>query len=301
VTDFLTLRVSRRTALILGLAASTSLSAAAIATGVKDAAGFDSQVKDPKRIITIGAAATEIVFALGLKDKVVAVDTTSKDVPGTRNLPDIGYMRALAAEGILAQTPDLIIATLDSGPKEVIATLRQSKVPVVQVPVESTIDGILKKIDMLGTLLDKQEEAKALILKTQAQADALKQMVANLKSRPKALFVLSFAGGKITVGGTGSSAGAILDLVGAENIASGLHGYQPISPEVLAQNPPDAIIVMTMGPTADALDKAKDDPILSTTPAAKAGHVFAVDGVALLGFGTRSLEVAGELAKQLHG
>lgn len=301
MADVLKVRLSRRSALALCLAASTGFSVAALAAGIKDAAGFDEEVMNPKSIITIGNAVTEIVFALGMKDKVIGVDTTSKSVPGAEALPDVGYMRALAPEGILAQTPDLIIATLDSGPKEVIEILRQSKVPLAQVPIEPSIDGIVKKIEMIGTLLGRDAEAKSLVEQTRQQAGALSQMVASLAKKPKTLFVLSMAGGKITAGGSHSSAGAILDLVGADNVAASINGYQPISPEILAVAPPDAIVVMATGPTQGLAEKVKADPVLANTPAAKADAIYMVDDAALLGFGTRSLDAASVLAKQLHG
>jgi iron complex transport system substrate-binding protein len=299
--DLLAFRLSRRSALALGIATSTACSVAAIAAGINDAAGFSAEVKNPQRILTIGNAVTEIVFALGMGDKIVAVDTTSKSVPGAEKLPDIGYMRALSAEGILAQAPDLILATIDSGPKEVIATLRQSKVPVVQLPIEPTVDGILHKIDLVGTLLDHHAGAKAVSDKIRAQAEALKQLTDTTPKRPKTLFILGMGGGKITAGGKGTAADAILGLVGAENAASGLSGYNGISPEILIADPPDAIIVMANEGHEASMTRVKENPMLAETPAGKSGAIYAVDGAALLGFGTRSLDAASVLAKQLHG
>ena len=56
---------------------------------------------EPARIVTAGAAVTEIVSALGLAPQIVAVDTSSKHLEETRDKPDIGYVRMLGAEGIL--------------------------------------------------------------------------------------------------------------------------------------------------------------------------------------------------------
>jgi iron complex transport system substrate-binding protein len=77
--------------------------AAARADGpiVRDAAGRTVTVSDASRIVSIGGAVTEILYALGLKDHVVAVDTTSLYPPqALKEKPNVGYMRSLWAEGV---------------------------------------------------------------------------------------------------------------------------------------------------------------------------------------------------------
>ena len=74
--------------------------------------------------MTIGSAVTEIVFALGEKSNVVAIDLTSMGVAGAEGLTNVGYMRALSTEGVLSQAPDLICVSSDSGPPAVLDALR---------------------------------------------------------------------------------------------------------------------------------------------------------------------------------
>ncbi|MCA0433258.1 MAG: ABC transporter substrate-binding protein [Proteobacteria bacterium] len=268
---------------------------------VTDAAGQAVSAKAPRRIVTIGSAATEIVVALGAGDRVVGIDTTSKGIPGTENLPDIGYMRALAAEGILAQTPDLIIATMDSGPREVIEALRQSGIPLAQLPIAPTIESIREKIALIGTLLDLPDAADTLSKDIGNKAQELAARIAQVKHRPKALFILGMANGRITVGGHGTAADAVLALAGAENIARDVEGYKPFSPEMVVAEPPEAIILMSAGGHGADTSRIKSNDVLSATPAVKADAVFAVDGSALLSFGPRTLDAAAELAQRLHG
>ena len=63
------------------------------------------------RIVSLGGAATEILYALGCGDRIVAVDVTSRYPAATREKPNVGYYRSLSAEGVLALNPDLIVAT----------------------------------------------------------------------------------------------------------------------------------------------------------------------------------------------
>jgi Periplasmic binding protein len=70
-----------------------------------------------------------------LQQKIVAVDTTSLYPPAAlQEKPNVGYMRQLSAEGVLALSPTLILALQGSGPKETIDILGQSKIPFVAVP-----------------------------------------------------------------------------------------------------------------------------------------------------------------------
>ena len=293
--------VSRRQILAASGLGLLGFSTHGFAGQVTDAAGHVIVVSTTKRIVSIGSASTEILVELGFADNIVAIDSTSKGVLAEGKVPDIGYMRALAAEGILAQTPDLIVATMDSGPKEVIEALRASGVPLLQLPVEPTVNGIITKISMLGVVLDVKDKAGSLSTRIKQQADDLSKRVALVKSSPKALFILGMGGNRLTVGGAGTAANAVLEMAGAQNIAKDLEGYKPFSPELVVATPPDVVVMMVNGGHEAAVAKLYENAALAATPAAKNKAVFPVDGAALLSFGTRTLDQAVMLAEKLHG
>src|SRR4051812_20647211 len=114
----------RRPPTLLALAFVLAFPAAAGAVTVRDAAGRTVEVKDANRIVSVGGAVTEILYELGLKDRIVAVDTTSLyPVEALKQKPNVGYMRALSAEGVLGLNPSLVLAIDGAGPKETIAVL----------------------------------------------------------------------------------------------------------------------------------------------------------------------------------
>src|SRR5262245_15288290 len=101
---------------------------------------------DASRIVSVGGAATEILYALGLEARVIAVDTTSLyPARALKEKPNVGYMRQLSPEGVLGLAPTLILAAEGSGPKEAVAVLEAAAVPFVQIPDRFTGDGILEK------------------------------------------------------------------------------------------------------------------------------------------------------------
>ena len=104
-----------------------------------------------RRIVTVGGALTEIVYALGLEDRLVGIDTTSLyPLQALQQKPNVGYMRQLSAEGVLGLNPELILATEGSGPKETLAVLGEAKVPIVTVPESFSEDGILERIRIVA-------------------------------------------------------------------------------------------------------------------------------------------------------
>jgi iron complex transport system substrate-binding protein len=110
------------------------------------AAASDKGNPEAKRIVSIGGTITEILYALGAEDRIVARDSTSFYPDAANSKPDVGYMRALSAEGILGQKPDLILMEEGSGPPPVIEILKASEVPMVVIATPPKVDAIGRKI-----------------------------------------------------------------------------------------------------------------------------------------------------------
>ena len=105
---------------------------------------------EAERVLAIGGAVTEIVFALGESDRLIARDTTSTYPPEALELPDVGYMRALSPEGVLSVEPDLILARANSGPAEAIEVLQAAAIQWVSVPDDFTVEGIDENIRIVA-------------------------------------------------------------------------------------------------------------------------------------------------------
>ncbi len=290
------LRLSRRNVFAGSLGLLSCFSRPSYAGTIIDAGNISVSVKAPKRIVTIGSAITEIVFALGEKDNVVAIDLTSVTVTGATGLTNIGYMRALSTEGVLSQNPDLICVSNDSGPPEVLEALRASGVPFALIPHVPTLEGIQTKVTMLGALLDKTAEAKKLNTDIDAAFVKLAAKISTLKQRPKVLFVLSLADNRIVAGGSETAADTIITLAGGENIATSFKGYKQMSAEAILASPPDAVLMMQSHTVENILSQTA----LVGSPAAKTGRLITMDGSYLLGFGPYTANAATELARKLH-
>jgi iron complex transport system substrate-binding protein len=109
--------------------------------------------EQPQRVITVGAPATEIVFALGAGDSVIATDTTSTRPDPVPSLPKVGYMRQLAAEGIISLKPDVIVAVEKSGPDPVLQELTDLGIKIVKLPSLDRMENLPNAITMVAEAL----------------------------------------------------------------------------------------------------------------------------------------------------
>jgi len=289
-----------RRRLLLGALAIAANPRSAFSGTITDAKGITVTTRSPRRIISIGSSVTEIIVALGDVQAIAAIDSTSRTVPGVAKLPDIGYLRSLSAEGVLSQSPDLICATSDAGPPEVIDTLRASGVPLALIPHVVTVAGICDKIALLGVLIDRNAEAQGLITEVRQSAKDLEDRTAGLDTRPGVLFILSLADNRMMAGGRDTAADSVITMAGGRNVAGNMSGYKPLSLEALMQDPPEVVIMMQgMGPPPKA-EEILALPGLADSPAAQRRALHMFDGSYLLGFGPRTIAAAGELARLLH-
>ncbi len=271
---------------------------------VRSAAAQDTQAADTSRLVSIGGAVTEIVYALGEEKRLVGRDSTSMYPEAVLKIPDVGYMRQLSPEGMIATNPTAIISIEGSGPPEALAVIKQSNIPFETVPETFDADGILTKIKTVGDFLGVPDKAAALGATVKADLDAA---VADAEKRPEAerkrvLFILSTQGGKIMASGSGTAADGIIRLSGALNATGTYPGYKPLTDEAIIEARPDVILMMTRGGSHGASDdELLAHPALSLTPAAKDKAVIRMDGLHLLGFGPRTASAVRELNAAIYG
>lgn len=270
-------------------------------TGVLGLAAASPARAERRRIVSVGSAVTEIVYALGTQDLLVGVDTTSLYPEAARSLPQVGYMRALSAEGVLSLRPTTVIATMAAGPREVLDQLRSAGIEVVVLPDNYDYDSVVLKIEAIGRLTGKSEQAAGLIAEGRAEMTRLADRLAPLPSRPRVLFLLSMGGGAPQAAGQGTAADGIIRLAGGVNAAQGYTGYRPLTPESVIASRADFVLVTNQTVQAlGGIEAIRDQPALGQTPAGKHGRILAFDTLLLLGFGPRTPKAAVELAEALH-
>jgi len=283
--------------------AALGLTLAALAAPAQTARSAEDEaaVAKAERIVSIGGSVTEIVHALGEEARLVARDSTSLYPEVAVKLPDIGYMRAISPEGVLAINPDAIITLEGSGPPEAIEVLEKASIPMVVVPETFDEAGILKKIEVIGAALGVPEKAAKLAAEVKADIDATLAKTATLTERKRVLFVLSMQGGKVLASGSETAANGIIAMAGGVNAISDYKGYKALTDEAIIEAKPDLILLMDRGRDPAANADIKAHAALSQTPAVKDDRIVRMDGAYLLGFGPRTAAAARDLARALYG
>lgn len=252
------------------------------------------------RVVSVGGAVTETLFAIGAQRQLVGVDTTSLFPSEATQLPQVGYARTLSAEGLLALKPELLLASVEAGPPQVLAQLRRAGVRVEVLDEHHRFDGVLARTQRLGQLIGREREAAQLVARLQQDWAARPRPPAG--SPPRVLFVLAHGGGQVRVAGEGTAADAMLQLAGVRNALAGVQGYKPLTAEAALQAAPDVLLCTDQGLQvqggAEGLLKA---PGLMLTPAGRAGRVVSMEALLLLGFGPRLPQAVAELTSKLHG
>ncbi len=245
--------------------------------------------KSARRIVSIGGALTEIIYALGASQELAGVDTTSLYPEAATKLPSVGYARTLSSEGILALAPNHVIATEDAGPPAVLRQISAAGVPVTILAANDKFEGVLDRVARLGILIDRPTQAAQLVEKMKADWQRAREPILARKSpAPRVLFILSHSPGQVMVGGKGSSAEAMLNYVGAQNAVQGFDGFKPLTPEAVIAAQPDVVLFTDQGLNiVGGIDGVLKLPGVAQTPAGQKRRVASLEAMFMLGFGPR--------------
>ncbi|SMR82446.1 iron complex transport system substrate-binding protein [Aliiroseovarius halocynthiae] len=255
---------------------------------------------DANRVVSVGSAVTEIVYALGEEDRLVARDTTSSFPAAAKELPDVGYMRRLSPEGILSVNPDLILTEPGSGPAETIELLGEAQIPFVPVPGGYDAEGILTRVTTVAQALGVEEKGAALVAQLEAELEQAIQAASNADYKPRVLFVLSMPGGRLNVAGLNTRADGIIKMAGAVNAVQEFTEYRTLTDEAIVTSAPDVVLMMSHSANHGATSEDLwAHPALSLTPAGKNKALIAMSGSYLLGFGPRTANAVADLRKNL--
>jgi iron complex transport system substrate-binding protein len=281
-----------------GSASSSSSSPSPSATGpitATDDSGHQVTLASPAaRVVSLAPANTEIAFAIGAGDKLVA-GTSYDDYPAAaKALPKIGDFQSPSVEKIVSFQPDLVLATggIQSGLRAKLENLG-IKVFVVN---PSTLDGVYSDMTALGRLLGVPGQATTVVDSMKQRAAAVEQKVAGL-ARP-AVFVEIYSKPLMTAG-TGTFIDNLVTLAGGTNIGSAAgSGYPTFSEEVLLKDNPDVYIATTgsMASPGQIARRSGYDGL----KAVQDGRVYVIDDDLLVRPGPRLIDGLEQLAQMIH-
>jgi iron complex transport system substrate-binding protein len=256
--------------------------------------------KIPQRIISLAPSNTEILFALGLADRVVAVTDYCNYPPEAKEKPSIGGFSTPNIEKIVALSPDLVLAA-SIQQKQVIPSLVQRGITVFAL-APKTLDEVLEAITLVGKITGKGGEASGLVAEMKNRIKAVTDKTDSLsqEQRPRVFYITWHD--PLMTAGAGTLHDELIQKAGGTNVARDLTGYAGITLEAVIEASPEVMVAgVGMGTGADApFQFAMTEPRLRNTDARLHNQVYAID-VDLVGrAGPRIVDALEQLARFIH-
>lgn len=311
-------KLGKLVAFCLGLVLGLSLFAACAAPAEKttpspaaptSAAPFPIEITDqlgrgvrlnkvPQRIISIAPSNTEILFALGLGDRVVGVDQYSDYPAEAKTKASVGGYSKPSIEKIVALYPDLILAA-SIHQAEVIPVLEKLGFTVVALDPR-TVDEVLESITLVAKITGKQSEATQVVTGLSDRIKTVTDKTVNLAAatKPRVFYVVWYD--PLMSSGNGTFQADLIQKAGGNNIAQGLSGWTTISLEAVITANPEVMIAGDMSEGGANFQFIKTEPRLASTAARKNGLVFTVNSDVASRPGPRIVDALEEFAKFIH-
>ena len=276
----------------------------ALPASIVDVHGNEIVVDDVSRIVVMNGDFTEVVYALGLGENMVAVDTSATYPPEATELPQVGYQRRLSAEGVLSMDPTVVIGNTNAGPPEVLEQIRATGVPVVVLESVTTVDGGARKIRGIAQALGVPNRGEALATELEAQISEVQALSAQAQEQPTAVFLYMRGLDTLFLGGEGHLSHGLFEASGAISGGAALgvtDAVIPLTAESLAAADPDCIVVLTRGlESVGGREGIVTIPGVGETAAAQEGCILDFDDQYFGGGGPRMGQVLMELLRAFH-
>jgi iron complex transport system substrate-binding protein len=272
---------------------------AAFPTTLTDDEGTAVELKaEPKKIVSLTPAETEVLYAIDAGDRLVGkVEDIANFPPGAANVPIVGTFSGVEVEKIVGLGADLVIAGGNGGtPKEAIDKLRSLKVPVL-VLYAPDVAGVLADIELTGQATGQSAEAVALTAAMQKGFDDVTGAI-DTATKPKVFYE---TGDQPSIYGIADDSvyAQMIELAGGAPVTTGSATNWEMSTEKLVTANPDLIILgdSAYGVTADAVAKR---PGWAGIAAVKAGAIKPIDDILVTRPGPRLLDGLRLLVAAIH-
>lgn len=225
--------------------------------------------KYPRRIISLAPSTTEILFSLGIEDRIAAVTDKSNFPPQAKNKPSVGNLY-LDYERIVQLQPDLIIVEGTIRPRAA-EKLRRLKLPVL-VTRSDTFENFKKSTLLIGKVTGTAKKAEFLLNEMRRNLDRITRRIRNVPFRKRPRVFIEIWNRPLMTAGRGTFINHVIERAGGVNLARNLSSYPRISNETLLLWNPDVIIL-----TTSTRSQFIDNPLWENVSAVRSRRVYKVN------------------------
>ena len=256
--------------------------------------------KMPQRIVSLSPSNTEILFALGLDDKVVGVTEYCDYPQAAETKPKVGGFSTVDIEKVVSLEPDLVLASRIHS-KTVIPALEKLNLTVVTL-MPTSLPEVLDSIALAGKITGQNREAAELInnLNTRIEAVADKIETLSPDELPRVFYITWHD--PLMTAGTGTLADYVISSAGGQNIAFDISGDKAINLETVLYRDPQVIVAsVDMGSGEDLpWQYLQTEPRFENTQALTNDRIYKIDGNVIHRPGPRIVDALEQMAQFIH-
>lgn len=280
---------------------SSILPAAEFPLRIVDGVGREVSIsKQPETIISLAPSNTEILFALGLVDKLVAVSQYCNYPPEVQNKPKVGGFSTINIEKVVSFEPDLILAT-GGVQEEAARNLKRLGLTVISLDAKRTGD-VLENILLVGKVTGKVESARRLRGNLEERIRAVTSKTKDLPDtqRPRVFYEVQYD--PLMTAGPGTFIDDLIHLAGGVNIASDSATKYPVyNLEILIERNPEVIIISFWhGSIVASVEGVKSRKRWKIIDAVENNRVYGIHADLVSRPGPRIVDGLEEIAKYIH-
>jgi iron complex transport system substrate-binding protein len=265
-----------------------------------DSSAGPARTSVPQRIVSTAPDLTEVLFALGLEDRIVAVTTDSDYPPAAACKPKVGTFWQPNIEAVIAVKPDLVVTQAFEQHRSLVQRLRRMGYACLTFNIER-MDNLFTAIQALGDATDRPTAAARLMSSLQERVQRLQTVLAGRESI-KVLWVVQRE--PLRVAGRDTFINNIIEMAGGQNaIGPTLHKYPPIGAEQVIASGVEAIIEPMMTGSDPRVQRQAALAYWSrftNVPAVAGQRIYVVDGDIVSRLSPRIVEGIEAVAACLH-
>ncbi|MBX2943084.1 MAG: ABC transporter substrate-binding protein [Cyclobacteriaceae bacterium] len=272
-------------------------------TGCGRFSNKDQKAENEKRIVCLSKQYNEIIYELDAQKDLVAVDLSSTYPPEIKELPTVGYHRALSTEGILSMKPTMIIHDNNVGPEQVMQQMAELKIPMMVFNTKGNdIESSKALVSEIGKYFGKEKAADSLNTKLDRDVRRAEEALAKYTEKPKVVVIHYGRAGNLYLTMTeNSTTGDLIRMAGGTIPIPGDKGMMQLSAEVIAKSDPDVILLTDYGyDRLGSPEQIKSLPGVAGTRAAANNRIYRVEEHDMVYFGPRTGEVILMLQELIH-
>lgn len=231
-----------------------------------------------EKIISTAPSNTEVLMALGLGDKLVAIDKYSTDIEGINTeLPQIDFSNP-DAETIIGLEPDIVIASghnKTGSAEDPFKAISEAGIPVVYIPSSDSIDGIYKDIEFIADVVNENSKGKEIVDDMKVQVEKIKAIGDTITDKKSVYFEISPAP-YLSSFGKSTFLNEMIEIIGAKNIFENEEGWVSPTAEAIIDANPD-VIITNAGYMENPTEEIKSRDAWENINAIKNNEVYLVD------------------------